>query len=89
MGEHTIIVLKEMCNRVNADYDSIDFKAERWSMEYSWTEKEQDEFKDWLADYLYNNTKARREITGYNIKNKKSCNTTAMWFAFNFGWKYK
>lgn len=30
-----------MCNRVNANYDDIDFKQHDWYYAYSWTKEEE------------------------------------------------
>ena len=39
---------------------------------YTWTEKQEEEFKKWLFDKLYNDKKRRKEILAYpNIRNKK------------------
>ena len=35
MNQYLEIILKEMCNRVNANYDEIDFKSENWYIQYS------------------------------------------------------
>ena len=90
MGKELIKILKEMCHRVGADFDSIDFLKDRWFMEYEWTEKEQDKFQEWLINHLYTNTKAFKEIAASpNSKSKKNCENISKMFLLNYGWKFK
>lgn len=81
-------VLKEMCNRVGADYDSIDFSDERWYNKYEWTVQEQKQFQKWLVDYLYKNAKARKEIMNHSIKRKSYLEKVATEFTFRYGWSF-
>lgn len=87
-NKYLIVILKELCRRVGAKYEKIDFMKENWFREYEWTEDEETDFKKWLLDYLYNNAEARRELTTIRRKNKKHCKSIADWFCFNHGWKY-
>lgn len=84
-----IVILKEMCKRVNCKYDNIDFNSNDWFMEYSWREQEQKDFEKWLAEYFYNNKKAREEMLYVSWKNKKHCKEAAKMFVFNYGWKFE
>ena len=87
--EHMQVILRKMCADVNADPDKIDFGADNWYWEHQWTESEEAEFKEWMANYLYSNTAARREIMSISHKNKKNCKEMARWFIWNHGWKIK
>ena len=89
MNKYIEEVLREMCKRVGADFDKIDFKKEDWFMEYIWTDDQEDSFKIWMVDYLYNNTKARNEILEYTSKNKKRIRKAAAEFLVNYGWRLK
>ena len=80
-------VLKEMCKRVGADYDKIDFKKDDWFSKYEWTEKEQDNFEGWLVGYLQRNKKAREKMM--NIPAKAFSKKIAVNFIFAYGWKLK
>lgn len=86
MTEELKTILNEMCSRVNANPEDIDFKSSDWYLKYTWTEEEQDDFIKWLADFLHTNNKARKL---FNIigNAKKSCNRGAMFFVSNYGWK--
>jgi hypothetical protein len=63
--KHLTIILKEMCQRVGADFNKIDFKKKDWQETYQWTEKKQEDFKRWLIDYLYKNKEAIKEFCRY------------------------
>ena len=81
-------VLTEMCNRVGANYDEIDFKEQEWYYKYEWTRKEELDFLDWYADYLYTNTKARKSLYRTLPRTKKACKKAADMFIF-YTWKLK
>ena len=87
MLKHSVLILKEMCKRVNADYHSIDFEGDAWFWEYSWTQIEEDSFIDWLAEYLYAHKDARTEIMKHPVNTKKLCRQFAENFTWNYGWK--
>jgi hypothetical protein len=81
-------ILTEMCNRVGVKYEDIDFKKDRWFMDYSWTQSEEDDFKIWMNRQLYEH-KNLRGIMSLPIKNKKIIQKTVDWFLFMYGWRYK
>lgn len=87
-SESLAAVLTEMCRRVGADYNTIDFSDERWYNSCEWTVRECKTFQKWLSDYLYNSSKVRRELMKYSYKRRKSCDDFAQGFTFQFGWRY-
>jgi hypothetical protein len=87
MGKHLAIILKEMFRIVGADFKEIAFKDDQWYWEYTWSQLEEDAFKQWLADYIYNVPDARKELTTIEVKSKKNCHKFAEQFCFNYGWK--
>ena len=89
MNQYLEIILKEMCNRVNADYDKIDFKSENWYIQYSWTEIEEDDFIDWLSKFLKKNKKACKALMSSRSYTKKIIKQAAEEFIWNYGWKIK
>lgn len=89
MGKHFNKVFREMCKRVGADWKKINPKKPDWFLEYSWTEEEQNNFKEWMIDYLYNNSEAREEIMEVAIKNKEIIKKLSTMFVFNYGWRIK
>ena len=88
-GKYLKIILNEMCKRVNVNYEDINFKKHDWYLEYSWNKEEEKSFENWLDDYLYDNTKARREILSANIKRRKYTKKAASEFVWMYGWKTK
>lgn len=81
------VVLGEMCSRVGAKYEDIDFSKPKWYMEYSWDAETQTSFIDWMTDYLYKTSQARNEILNNPIKNKKHIRKAVSEFVFNYGWR--
>lgn len=88
-GPYLSYILKEMCKKVGADFNKINFKEEGWFSEYEWTIEEEAEFIKWMIDYLYRTTDARKELLKFNTKNKKLLERTVKGFILNYGWKYK
>jgi hypothetical protein len=87
--KHLDIILKKMCEEVGADFEKIDFKKDRWFLDYTWSEEDEEEYTEWLTNYLYKNQEARKELTVIGLKNKKRCRECAKMFVFNYGWKIK
>ena len=85
LGKHMAIVIKEMCSRADVDYDSLDLTTDDWFIEYTWTAEEEEQFINWLADYLYENDCAREEIMVYPNKDMKFCGTAAMCLSYYYG----
>ena len=87
-GPYLNKILKELCLRVGADYDSIDFTDPQWYSFYTWEEKDQKDFKSWLIDLFHNNLKARKELlSNPYTRNKKHLEKCCNFFIFNYGWK--
>lgn len=82
-------IMKEMCRRVGADYDSIDFSEPNWYNKYEWTEQESDDFVDWLSKFFIKNKEARLDILDTESTNKKLIDEFCKMFAFNYGWRFK
>jgi len=85
---HTYNILKKMCDVVDAPISVVN-SSDDWYNKYTWTKIQQDDFRDYLTQYLYDNSKARSEIMSYPRKNKKNCKEVADWFVFGYGWKLK
>ena len=71
-------ILKKMCSYVNADFDSIDFKRTGWYLEHIWTAEQQEDFREWLIEYM---KKHKRKLKIY--KPVKAAN----WFILAYGWR--
>jgi len=87
--KYTEKIITKMCSIVGANPKDIDFKKKGWYLDYSWTEKEQNNFIKWLSDYLYNNSGARKEIMALPLKNRVNTKGVAMMFVLNYGFKLK
>jgi len=88
MSKHLTIVLKKMCSMVGADYDKIDFKKQNWYQDWTWTEKEQEQFMAWFEDYLMKNKEARQELLEFPRANRQ-IKRAVQEFILNYGWKTK
>lgn len=79
-------VFKKMCEYVDAPLSVIG-SGNKWFQKYTWTEKKQKEFSNWMTYHLYHNEDARLEFMAYPRKNKKDCKKAVDMFVFNYGWK--
>lgn len=88
-NEYLKKILKKQCEIVGADYVKIDFKKEGWFTDYTWTEKQEDEFYDWLIEFL-KDRKAWKSLTSHWASyNKKNREKLAGEWILNYGWKLK
>lgn len=60
-------------------------KGDDWFLRTTWTEQQQDDFKDWLIEYLKKNPKAIKELTGLSLTSKKFRTKVAGQFIFLYG----
>ena len=89
MNKELDFILKEMCNRVGAKFEDIDFQEHNWFTKHRWTIHQEEDFREWLANHFYENKQARNFILQISSKNKKLCKQGAKAFIFNYGWSYK
>lgn len=80
-------VLKKMCSIAKVDPETVDFKKDGWYSKHTWTEKQQDKFKDWFVDLLVNNPSACCKLYGHRAWNKKWARSAWSWFNLDYGWK--
>jgi hypothetical protein len=55
-------ILRELCRRVGADPEALDYGPketieEEWFSLYSWTEEDEQNFMKWLEAYVYKNAR--------------------------------
>lgn len=79
-------ILKKMCELVKADYDSINFKEDRWFMKYQWTSEQEKEFKVWFIEYLKKNKSSRKFLMKRPSTHRKSLIKVVDEFLSNYGW---
>jgi len=91
-SEHLKIVLKKMCEYVGADYDTIEWKNDKdpYYWKYEWSQEQENDFREWMIDYLMDNKDARLSLLEYpGTKNKKRIKKAVNFFIWNHGWKVK
>lgn len=84
-SEHLKEILIQMCKRVGVSYDEIDFSNPIWFEQYTWIEKEQEDFQKWLGEFL---TKRKYTKKG-KYRNQPHGFYEAGKFIMNYGWKCK
>lgn len=65
IGKHLEIILKEMCKRINVDYDTIDFTQEDWADKHQWSIPQEKEFQSWLYEYFVANKECVISMTDF------------------------
>ena len=88
---HLKIILKQMCKSVGVKYSNIDFYSDKkpYYEQYSWSSIKENNFREWLVNYLLDNSMARLELMKFPVKSKKMCSEVANQFVAWYGWKTK
>ena len=87
MRKHTEIILKkqfEIAGHLDK-FDSIDFKNDSWFNDLTWTQEQEDKFKDWVIDYIMNNKYAGKEVISVRTYSKKVLNKWFSWWNLSYG----
>ena len=87
MGKYFNKVMNKMCSYVSVEWEDIDPKKPGWYSEHTWTSKQSNHFREWFIKYLMDNSKARKEIMNYPIKNKKIITLLVDRFMLDYSWK--
>ena len=82
-------VLREMCRRVGARYEDVDFSDPEWFYQYEWTEEEEEDFVKWLTKELVSDAQLRKDLMRYPTSRKKYLQRFAEVFTANYGWRLK
>jgi hypothetical protein len=82
-------IMNEMFRRVGLEYKEDKVKEQDWFLQASWTEEEQNDFKEWFVTYLSNNKSAIEDLYENSLNNKQLNRERAAMFVFNYGWKLK
>jgi len=84
------LILKDMCDAVNVNYEDIDFKEEEWYFKHEWTMKEEQAFINQQIDKISSN---KQDYTGVFRgpipRSKKGLEKALQMFTLQYGWKYK
>jgi len=83
----TYKIVQKMCSMVKAPVKTIE--EEKFYNKYTWSQVREQEFKDWFVNYVYSNSKSRKELMRFPVKKKKSISKLANEFVLNYGWCYK
>lgn len=94
LPDYLKIILSKMFESVNIDPKDIDIeeftKEPDWFFKYQWTLETEKEFKTWFINYLKENKKLYKLLSGYNYSPKKKDIVKVVdSFCWNFGWKRK
>lgn len=82
-------ILKEMFRVVGAEYSDEFVKKEDWYREYEWTEKQQDEFANWLIGHLKSSKDVRKHFFGRAAVSNRVIKDSIAMFMFHCGWVFK
>lgn len=88
MPSHLKFILTEMCNRVGAVYENIDFRAEDWYTQYQWTPEEEENYIQWLTQELQTNKPIRKAFR-LPSRSHEYVEKNARFFVGVYGWKTK
>jgi len=70
-------------------WKDVNPKESGWFQKHNWSEAEQESFREWMVNYLYNSSEAREEILTFNVKNKALIGKAVSKFLFCYGWSVK
>lgn len=87
MNKYLIEILEEMFSRVELEFNMNFILQPEWYLKYSWTEQQEDEFIEWLIEYMLKNKDARDELMIIPYKNKKFIKEWVNEFILNYGWR--
>jgi hypothetical protein len=87
MNDHLKVVMTEMCSRVGVELKKVDFGSAGWFRKHTWSREQEDDFVNWLANYVYSDSEARKQPTTIRIKTRDKCKRFAKSFVFQYGWK--
>lgn len=73
-------ILTEMFSYVGESYSDSYVQENGWFLKNTWTEAEQEKFKEWLSNFLYKKK---------HVYSKKESESAASYFILNYGWKVK
>ena len=81
-------IMEMMCEEIGVDSSTMDFKESEWYLKHTWTEEQENSFKNKLLRYLMNSKKAREGFLehpeGYN---RMILDIAVNSFVMQYGWK--
>ncbi|SRR5258708_9270161 len=86
-------ILTHMCEMIGVDPNEVDFKSQSWFTEHTWSENQQDEFRQWLIDYFSVKKEGKRRLRDIarfpSLMNKQEINKLTGMFLLDYGWRCK
>ena len=90
MTESLKFILEKMCSYVDVNFEDIDYTEDNWYWEYEWTQEDEADFIEWLANEIKTNNKVRKEVSNLPYRpSMKKASAFASHFNMMFGWKTK
>jgi len=87
IGKHLKIILDWQCQWIGVDSKIVDYKSDSWFTLHEWNKDTELKFILWVADYLFTNIAAKKELLGASAAGYKECYKAAQQFNMNYGWK--
>jgi len=82
-------ILRMQCEAIDADPETVNFRADRWWTSYTWPEYVELEFQKKLSNELMHDSRLRRDVMCVPSANKKMCEQAASEWVFLYGWTMK
>ena len=80
-------LLKEMCRRVHANPEELEWTKGKWSTKYCWTTKEMTSFQKWIEKEIQQNQQVREFLCERKDKvSKKLATSGALKFLLSYSW---
>jgi len=76
--EHSVEILTHMCEMIGLSYDAVKFIRPDWFQLHTWTPEEENQFIDWLAEFL---------VKHKYVKIKRRARHEAEKVNMQYGWK--
>jgi hypothetical protein len=82
-------IFREMFYTVGKKYDLKLLKKKDWFTKYSWTQEQQETFRQWLETQLYKQKSLFYALSNSTRCTKPACKKLSGEFIFSYGWKIK
>ena len=82
------LIMRKMITEIGLTVHDIDFDDPAWFSKHTWTEKQQNDFLEWLIEFLsdYSHLKEVAQFP-FISKSLKMRKKIANWFIFQYGWR--
>jgi len=88
-GKTFAAILKKQCDMIKVNVKTFRFK-DGWQSSKVWTLEQQEKFRTWFINYLYNHLKRTGEIAKFpriTCRSKKRLGDLWQWWNLDYGWK--